>query len=55
MTDAEFDTKDEAVLDSIAKSEDGDIVTVHEDDCAMSRDETCDCDPTVIVVQVGQA
>ncbi len=55
MTEAEFDTKDEAVMDSIAKSEDGDIVTVHEDDCAMSRDELCDCEPKVIVVRVGQA
>lgn len=58
MTDddtAEFDTKEEAVLHAISKSDDGDLVTVHEDDCEEKYDLDCTCQPTVIVVKVGQA
>jgi hypothetical protein len=47
-----FSTQDEAIAAALNESEPGDIVTIHEADCAAQVDEPCDCD--VLTIKVGE-
>lgn len=38
-----YPTRDEAIAAALDRMEPGDILWVHQDVCAMKRDEECDC------------
>jgi hypothetical protein len=54
MTDevTKYATQEGAIAAALNESEPGDIVTVHEADCAAQVDEPCDCD--VLTIKVGE-
>jgi hypothetical protein len=45
-------TKDEAIAAALNESEPGDLVLIHESECATQVDEPCDCD--VLTIKVGE-
>lgn len=43
-----YDTQSEAIAAAIAASQPGEEIVLHAPECAMGRDEDCDCWPQVI-------
>lgn len=43
MWPTNYPTRDEAINAALDQMQPGDILWVHQDQCAMKRDEECDC------------
>lgn len=53
---AETDSIEDAIAAAMEDLEDGDCVTVHDEDCAIrTSEDECTCTPDVIVVRRGEA
>lgn len=50
-----YATQEEAIAAAIAESDSGDIISIHEADCAAQVGEDCDCQVLTITVGGAQA